>query len=112
VAPVVEPTVNPALKAPVTVLNATKTTGLAAKIAGLIQGGGWQTAPVGQYAGTDVAATTVFFTEGDETQRQAALNLVKQFPQVVGGPTPRFFEMPAGIAAPGLVVVTTGDWLP
>jgi hypothetical protein len=109
---VVEPTVDPALKAPVTVLNATKTTGLAAKIAAVIKGGGWETPAVGPYTGTDVAATTVFFTKGDETQRQAAVNLVNQFPQVVGGPTPRFFELPADVVAPGLVVVTTGDWLP
>ena len=109
---VVEPKVDPALKAPVTVLNATKTTGLAAKIAAAIKAGGWATPAVGTYTGTDVAATTVFFTKGDETQRQAAVNLVDQFPKVVGGPTPRFFEMPAGIAAPGLVVVTTGDWAP
>ena len=109
---VVEPKVDPALKAPVTVLNATKTTGLAAKIAAAIKAGGWATPAVGTYTGTDVAATTVFFTKGDETQRRAAVNLVDQFPKVVGGPTPRFFEMPAGIAAPGLVVVTTGDWAP
>lgn len=109
---VVEPKVDPALKAPVTVLNATKTTGLAAKIAAAIKGGGWETPAIGTYTGTDVAATTVFFTKGNETQRQAALNLMKQFSQVVSGPTPRFFEMPAGIAAPGLVVVITGDWMP
>jgi hypothetical protein len=107
----VEPTVAPDLKAPVTVLNATQTTGLAAKIAAVIKGGGWETPAVGPYAGTDVAASTVFFTEGDETQRQAAVNLVNQFPQLVG-PTPRFFELPADVVAPGLVVVTTGDWLP
>jgi len=107
----VEPTVDPALKSPVTVLNATKTTGLAAKISAVIQAGGWETPPVAQYPGTDVAVSTVFFTEGDETQRQAAVNLVNQFPQLTG-PTPRFFEVPADVAAPGLVVVTTGDWLP
>jgi hypothetical protein len=33
------------------------------------------------------------------------------FPQLQG-PTPRFFEVPAGVTAPGLVVVTTGDWQP
>jgi hypothetical protein len=113
-APVVVPEapVDPNLKLPVTVLNATQTTGLAAKISAVIKGGGWDTPPVAQYPGSDVAATTVFFTKGDETQRQAAVNLVNQFPQVVGGPTPRFFEVPAGVAAPGLIVVTTGDWVP
>ena len=76
-----------------------------------ISAGGWETPGVGGYTAGDVAASTVFFTEGDETQRQAAVNLVNQFPQLVG-PTPRFFELPADVVAPGLVVVTTGDWLP
>ena len=108
---VVEPTVSPDAKAPVTVLNATQTTGLAAKIAAAVAAGGWETPSVGPYPGTDVAASTVFFTEGDETQRQAAVNLVNQFPQLAG-PAPRFFEVPADVTAPGLVVVTTGDWQP
>jgi hypothetical protein len=108
---VVEPTVSPDAKAPVSVLNATQTTGLAAKVAAAVAAGGWETPAVGQYPGTDVAASTVFFTEGDEAQRQAAVNLVNQFPQLAG-PAPRFFEVPAGVSAPGLVVVTTGDWQP
>jgi hypothetical protein len=111
-APAVEaPAVSPDVKAPVTVLNATQTNGLAAKIAEAVAAGGWETPAVGAYPGTDVAASTVFFTEGDETQRQAAVNLVDAFPQLAG-PAPRFFEVPADVAAPGLVVVTTGDWLP
>jgi hypothetical protein len=105
------PAVAPDAKAPVTVLNATQTTGLAAKIAAGIKAKGWETPAVGPYPNTDVAASTVFFTKGDETQRQAALNLVNQFPQLTG-PVPRFFEVPADVAAPGLVVVTTGDWQP
>ncbi|MCW2634821.1 MAG: hypothetical protein JWQ99_1188 [Blastococcus sp.] len=105
------PAVVPDAKAPVTVLNATQTTGLAAKIAAGIKAKGWETPAVGPYTAKDVAASTVFFTEGDETQRQAALNLIKQFPQLTG-PSPRFFEVPADVAAPGLVVVTTGDWQP
>jgi hypothetical protein len=99
------------VKAPVTVLNATQISGLAAKVAASIAAGGWETPAVGAYLNTDVAASTVFFTEGDETQRQAAVKLVDQFPQLAG-PAPRFFEVPADTAAPGLVVVTTGDWKP
>lgn len=95
--------------APVTVLNATDITGLAADVAGVLQAGGWETPGVGGYLNEDVAASTVFFTEGDETQRQAALSLVDQFPQLIG-PTPRFFELPADVTAPGLVVVLTGPW--
>ena len=108
---VVEPPVAPDAKAPVTVLNATQTTGLAKKIADVMAAAGWQTPAVGAYTGTDIAASTVYFTQGDEAQRQAAVNLVNKFPQLAG-PAPRFFDVPADIAAPGLVVVTTGDWKP
>jgi hypothetical protein len=41
----------------------------------------------------------------------AALQLIEQFPQLQG-PTPRFFEVPADVQAPGLVVVAAGDWQP
>ena len=58
-----------------------------------------------------MAASTVFYTEGDENQKQAAGQLIEQFPQLQG-PTPRFFEAPADVQAPGLVVVVTGDWQP
>ena len=101
------------VRVPVTVLNATTITGLAADISTAIAGNGqgWQTGTPGGYPGTDVAATTVYFTEGDEKQRQAALQLVEQFPQL-RGPAVRFFEVPPEVAAPGLVVVATGDWKP
>jgi hypothetical protein len=99
------------VRVPVTVLNATATNGLAAKAAAAFGAGGWETPGVGGYTGTDVAASTVFFTEGDETQRQAAVQLVDAFPQLQG-PTPRFFELPADVTAPGLVVVLAGDWQP
>jgi hypothetical protein len=97
------------VRAPLTVLNATKTTGMAAKASDAFVAAGWESAGVGGYTGSDVAASTVFFTEGDETQRQAALQLVDAFPQLQG-PTPRFFELPAGVPAPGLVVVLAADW--
>ena len=99
------------VRVPVTVLNSTEITGLAAKAAATFGTGGWETPGVGGYTGGDVAASTVFFTEGDETQRQAALQLVDAFPQLQG-PTPRFFELPADVTAPGLVVVLAGDWQP
>jgi hypothetical protein len=108
---VVEPTVAAPVRVPVTVLNSTNITGLAAKVAASVAAGGWEAPGVGAYLNGDVAASTVFFTEGDETQRQAAAQLIEQFPQLQG-PTPRFFEVPADVAAPGLVVVLTGDWQP
>jgi hypothetical protein len=107
----VEPVATAPVKAPVTVLNATDVNGLAANVAAALNGGGWETPGVGGYTGGDVAASTVFFTEGDETQRQAAVQLVDAFPQLTG-PTPRFFDLPADVTAPGLVVVLTGDWQP
>ena len=96
---------------PVTVLNSTEITGLAAKIADAVVAAGWESPGVGAYTAGDVAASTVFFTEGDENQRQAAVQLMEQFPQLQG-PAPRFFELPADVTAPGLVVVATGDWQP
>jgi hypothetical protein len=108
---VVEPTVTAPVRVPVTVLNATTVNGLAGKISATIVGAGWESPGVGAYDGGDVAASTVFFTEGDENQRQAALQLIEQFP-ALQGPTPRFFELPADASVPGLVVVAAGDWQP
>jgi hypothetical protein len=107
----VEPTVAAPVRVPVTVLNATQVTGLAAKISATIVGGGWESPGVGAYIGGDVPVTTVFFTEGDETQRQAALQLVQMYPQITG-PAPRFFELPPDVTAPGIVVVAAGEWVP
>jgi hypothetical protein len=98
------------VRVPVTVLNSTNVTGLAASIAGKIKNGGWQTLQVGAYQNKDVATTTVYFTQGNEQQRQAALQLIQQFPQL-HGPAARFFNVPPA-AAGGLVVVATGDWKP
>jgi hypothetical protein len=99
------------VRVPVTVLNATDISGLAGKISTTVVGAGWESPAVGAYENGDVAVTTVFFTEGDENQRQSALQLIEQFPQITG-PAPRFFELPAEVTAPGLVVVAAGDWQP
>ena len=106
----VEPAVSTPVRVPVTVLNATNVTGLAGKISGTVVAGGWESPAVGAYPGSDVATTTVFFTEGDEQQRQAALQLVDQFPELAG-PALRFFEV-ADVPTPGLVIVATGNWQP
>ncbi|MDP5185208.1 LytR C-terminal domain-containing protein [Blastococcus sp. BMG 814] len=107
---VVEPVITTPVRVPVTVLNATNISGLAATISGAVVAGGWESPGVGAYPGTDVSATTVFFTEGDEQQRQAALQLIDQFPELAG-PAPRFFDV-ADAPAPGLVIVATGNWQP
>ncbi|MBN1091456.1 LytR C-terminal domain-containing protein [Blastococcus sp. TML/M2B] len=107
----VEPTVTTPVRVPLVTLNATTVTGLAAKISGVVEAGGWESAGVGAYEGDDVSASTVFYTEGDDTQYQAALQLVEQFPQLAG-PAPRFFELPAEVTTPSLVIVAAGDWKP
>ncbi|MDP9389916.1 MAG: LytR C-terminal domain-containing protein [Actinomycetota bacterium] len=107
----VEPTVAAPVRVPVTVLNATDIDGLAGKISTTVVGAGWESPGVGAYEGNDVAVSTVFFTEGDENQRQAALQLIEQFPQL-SGPAPRFFELPADVTVPGLVIVAAGEWVP
>lgn len=107
----VEPAVTAPVRVPLVVLNATNVTGLAARISSTVGGGGWESSGVGAYEGDDVPASTVFYTEGDETQRQAAVQLVDQFPELQG-PAPRFFELPPEITTPGLVIVAAGDWQP
>ncbi|WP_197028932.1 LytR C-terminal domain-containing protein [Blastococcus sp. URHD0036] len=98
------------VRVPVSVLNSTDVTGLAGDIADVLGEGGWPTLETGPYPGTDVAVTTVYFTEGNEAQRQSALQLVEAHPEV-SGPAVRFFEVSAA-AADGLVVVAAGDWTP
>jgi hypothetical protein len=95
--------------APVTVLNATDINGLAGRVSETIKTAGWETSGVGTYLADDVTATTVFYTEGDETQRQAAESLKAQFPQLQTTAV-RSFEVPADVAAPGIVVVLAADW--
>jgi hypothetical protein len=107
----VEPIVAAPVRVPVTVLNSTEITGLAAKIAETVVTGGWESPGVGAYTAGDVAASTVFYTPGDENQRQAAEQLKAQFPQLQG-PAERFFELPPEVTTPGLVVVAAGEWQP
>ncbi len=98
------------VRAPVTVLNATGVPGLAGDVSAELATGGWEAGGIGEYQGADVATTTVYYTQGDQTQYDAAVQLIQQFPQI-SGPAVRFFDVP-GVEAPGLVVVTTGEWLP
>ena len=91
-------------------LNETDVNGLAGSIAGQLQAAGWETPATAAYPGSDISVTTVYYTDGDTTQQQAAQSLVNAFPQI-HGPVARFFEIP-GQADPGLVVVAAGDWQP
>jgi hypothetical protein len=112
VAPSAEVTPTPVgpVRAPIIVLNSTSINGLASDIGDQFTGGGWEVASTGPSPVKDVATTTVYFTEGDPVQQQAAAQLVEQFPDV-SGPVPRYFNLP-GVDAPGLVVVATGNWQP
>ncbi|MCZ2817623.1 LytR C-terminal domain-containing protein [Modestobacter sp. VKM Ac-2984] len=96
--------------APVTVLNSTSITGLAGSIGDQFAAAGWEVIGTAGSPVSDVATTTVYYSEGDTVQQQAAAQLVEQFPDVTG-PVARYFEVP-GVADPGLVVVATGNWRP
>ena len=98
------------VRVPITVLNNTGITGLAVDIGRALSGGGWEVRATGNYVNSDIALTTVYFTDGDADQQQAALQLQQQFP-TLAGPVPRFFDVPDD-PAPGLVVVATGNWRP
>ena len=96
--------------APITVLNSTSINGLAGDIGDAFTAAGWDVTGTGKSPVEDVATTTVYYTEGDTTQQQAAGQLAEQFPDVTG-PVARYFDVP-GVPAPGLVVVATGNWQP
>ena len=98
------------VRVPVTVLNSTSINGLAADIGDQFVTGGWEVAATSASPVSDVATTTVYYTEGDTQQQQAAAQLVEQFPDV-HGPVARYFDLPDQ-PDPGLVVVATGNWRP
>ena len=83
---------------------------VAADVGDQLVAGGWEIRTLGTYGSDDVATTTVFYTEGDTTQQQAAESLVAQFPEV-SGPAVRFFEIP-DLPDPGIVVIADGSWRP
>ena len=93
------------MRVPVTVLNATDINGLAAKVSAAVAAGGWETPGVGAYTADDVAATTVFFTEGDETQRQAAAAAGRAVPAAAGPDAALLRGARPTSPRPGLVVV-------
>ncbi|CCH86229.1 protein of unknown function [Modestobacter italicus] len=96
--------------APITVLNSTRINGLAGDVGDAFSAAGWEVIGTGESPVQDVATTTVYYTEGDTVQQQAATQLAEQFPDVTG-PVARYFDVPDE-PAPGLVVVATGNWQP
>ncbi len=93
---------------PVTVLNNSALTGLASRVAGELEAGGWPIAELLNYSETQVPATTVFFTPGKPAEKAAAQALAAQFPGITGGAKPRF----DGLDGSGLTVAAVGDWVP
>ena len=102
--PVDEPsaTASPrATKLPVTVLNNSRRTGLAADAAGQLSRGGWPIRDVGNFTGR-IAESTAYFAPGQEGVAHA---LARQFP-AIRRVLPRF----SGLPGSGLTLVVTRDW--
>jgi hypothetical protein len=86
---------------PVTVLNNSRRTGLAAHVAGEVRAHGWPVRSVGNFRGR-IAASTLYYADG---QRAAAEELARTMP-AIRRVEPRF----AGLPGVGLTLVVTRDW--
>ena len=91
----------PAAVPAVDVLNDSRVTGLAAQAAAQLRAAGWTVATVGNFAGDDVPATTVFFPEGDET-------VARQLATALG--VTRVIAAPEGLSSSNLTVALAHDW--
>lgn len=103
-APVAEPsaTAKPRVqKLPVTVLNNSRRTGLAARAAGQLSGGGWPIRSVGNFTGR-IPVSTAYYAPGQESVARA---LARQFP-AIQRVLPRF----SGLPGSGLTLVVTREW--
>jgi hypothetical protein len=91
----------PAPRLPVSVLNNSKISGLAARAAARFRAAGWSTATEGNYRGSNLPTTTIYYPPG---QQATAERFAKEFgiPRVA----PRF----AGLPTQGLTVVLTRDY--
>lgn len=89
---------------PLTVLNNTIKTGLAAQAAHLFSTKGWRIGAVGNYTG-QLSVTTVYYSPTDPAERRAAETLAAQFPDVAQV-QPRLANLPGS----GLTVVLAPDW--
>lgn len=87
----------------VTVLNNSRTTGLANQTAGVLRKQGWAVATIGNYTGR-VPGTTVFYPAGEEAAAHALGDAFPAVQQVL----PRF----EGLPGDGLSLVVTGDFAP
>lgn len=92
-------------RVPLTVLNNTTVTGLAHTAAQDFKAHGWSVDQVANYTGR-LAATTVFYRDGDAAAQRAARALARQFPEIAQV-APSSTAVPAGT---GLTVVLAPDW--
>ncbi len=93
------------VRVPLTVLNNTTVTGLAHSAAQDFESHGWRVSQVSNYTGR-LAATTVFYRDGDAAQRRAARALAAQFPGIAQvAPTSTALS-----PGSGLTVVLAPDW--
>jgi hypothetical protein len=102
--PVAEPsaTAKPAVaKAPVTVLNNSRRTGLAHRAAAQVANGGWQIKQIGNFTGR-IRISTVYYAPG---QAAVAHKFAHQF-SAVQRVLPRFRGLPGS----GLTLVVTREW--
>lgn len=96
---------DPNAKAPLTVLNASSVSGLAAGAAATYEQAGWIVNEVGTLSEGNVQVTTVYYTEGSAEEEAAATALQAQFPQIQ-----QVAVRPSSIDFQGVVVVLTGDY--
>lgn len=91
--------------APLSVLNNSRRTGLAARAAAEFRRGGWPAQSKGNYRASQLPATTVYYTRGNAREQAAAESLHRQFPDVE-----RVQARFAGIPGTGLTVILTADY--
>ena len=91
----------PLVRPPLTVLNSSRRTGLAARAADGFRAAGWPIAGTGNYR-QRVPVTTVYFAPGQEA---AARQLVAEFPAIQ-----RVLPRPPDLPGTGLTVVVTREY--
>ena len=100
------PSVDPDIKAPLTVVNASSSAGLAARGRDAFEGAGWEVAEIGNYT-AQVSASVIYYPADNPTAKAAAINLQLAFPKIT-----KLAVSPATFPYTGVVVVMTGDWDP
>ncbi|MET9025098.1 LytR C-terminal domain-containing protein [Nocardia sp. NPDC004168] len=96
-------TTTAARSVPVRVLNNSMVAGLAAKTAGQLEASGWTIAETGNYPGSNIAKTTVYYgdSSGDKEAAQAIAD------QLGASVAPKSSAI--GDTAPGVTVIVTGN---